>query len=107
MLSFNLSQHPPFFKDISYYFTYFFTENQKNFTAAQAAVNSLLSAEGHTVRALLHCGIAFVGTNQNSFQGAIIGIAAVMCALGNGTFNALIGVTVHSQILLSELIELV
>ena len=82
-------------------------KHHKKFTADYAAVNPLLSAEGHAVSTLLHCGIAFVGTHQNSFQRAIIGITAVMCALSDRTFNTLISVTVHSQILLSELIELV
>ena len=48
-----------------------------------------------------------MGAYQDSVQRTEIGIITMMSTLGNGPFNALIGVTVHSQILLSELIELV
>ena len=67
----------------------------------------LFLTERHAVRALVYSGIAFMGAHQDSLQRTEVGIAAVMRALGNGTFNALICVTVHFLILLSGLVTLV
>ena len=41
-----------------------------------------------------------MGTYLNAVQGTIVLILAVVRALGNGTFDALVCVTVHSQFLL-------
>ena len=60
----------------------------------------LLLAEGLAVSALVHSGICFVGANQNTLQRAVVGIAAVMCALLNGAFNGFICVAVHRRFLL-------
>ena len=57
--------------------------------------------EGHAVGALIHSGIALVGTHQNPVQGAVILAAAVMGALMHGAFNGLVGVTIHNRNLLS------
>ena len=60
----------------------------------------LLFAEGHAVGALVHSGIAFMGTHQDALQGAEILLTAVVCTLTNGTFNALVCVTIHVLLLL-------
>ena len=60
----------------------------------------LLLSEGLTVGASIHSGIYFVGANLDPIQRAVILILAVVCALGNGTLNALVCVTVHSEFLL-------
>ena len=62
-------------------------------------VSSLL-AEGLAVGALILGGICLMGAHQNVVQGAIICIVAVVCALGNGTFNALVRTAVHNHFLL-------
>ena len=41
-----------------------------------------------------------MGANQNPLKGAIICSIAVVCALGNGTFDALICFAIHSLFLL-------
>ena len=38
-----------------------------------------------------------MGTNQNPLQRAEIFLTAVVCALLDSTFNALVGVTVHKK----------
>ena len=55
----------------------------------------LLLAEGLAVGALVHGGVCLVGTNQDAFQGAEVCILAVMGALCNGAFNALVCMAVH------------
>ena len=57
--------------------------------------------EGHTVRALVHGGIAFVGTHQDPVQGAVVLAAAVVTALVNSALNGFVGVTIHNRNLLS------
>ena len=58
---------------------------------------SLLLAEGHAVGALVHGGIHLMGANQNLVQGAVVLVAAVMGALLDGTFDALVCMTVHRK----------
>ena len=60
----------------------------------------LLLTEGLAVGALIHGGICFVGTNQDTLQGAEVCVLAVMCALCNGAFNALVCMAVHELYLL-------
>ena len=60
----------------------------------------LLLSEGHTVGALIHRGAGLVGAHQNLVQRAVVLVLAVVCAILNGTFNALVGVVVHLKILL-------
>ena len=55
----------------------------------------LLLAEGLAVSALVHSGICFVGTNQDTLQRAVVGIAAVVCALLNGAFDTLVCLAAH------------
>ena len=60
----------------------------------------LFLAEGFAVGTLVHGGICLMGANQNTLQGTVICILAVMGALLNGTFNTLVCVTVHVRFLL-------
>jgi hypothetical protein len=60
----------------------------------------LLLAEGLAVGALVNSGVAFVSTYQNPLQRAVVGILTVICALRNGTFDALVCMAAHSQFLL-------
>ena len=55
----------------------------------------LLFAEGHAVGALLLSGSGFMGAYQNPVQRAVVFSVAVVCALGNGALNALVGVAFH------------
>ena len=68
--------------------------------AKAAAIKTLALAEGLAVGALIHGGVGLVGAHQDPVQRAEIVIFAVVCALGNGAFNALVGFTIHCQFLL-------
>ena len=57
---------------------------------AEGAKSSLLSQERLAVGALVHSGIGFMGAHKNLIQGAVVTIAAVMAALGNGAGNGLV-----------------
>ena len=57
----------------------------------------LLLAEGLTVGALVLSGIQLVRTHHNTFQGAEVGILAVMGALLNSTLNTLVCMAIHSH----------
>ena len=57
----------------------------------------LFLTERHTVGALIHSGIALVGAYQNAVQGTVVCITAMVCTLGNGAFDALVGMTVHKR----------
>ena len=61
----------------------------------KCAPKNLFLAEGHAVGALIHGGIAFVGADHNAIQCAVIFVLAVVCALMNGAFNALVCFAVH------------
>jgi hypothetical protein len=41
-----------------------------------------------------------VSAYQDAIQGAVVAVSAVICALLNGAFNALVGFTIHCQFLL-------
>ena len=60
----------------------------------------LFLAEGHAVSALIHRGVALVGADQNAVQRTVVGIAAMMCALLDGAFDALVCIGIHSLFLL-------
>ena len=55
----------------------------------------LFLAEGHAVGALIHSGIHLVGTNQDFVQGTVVLMAAMVGALLDGAFDALVCMTVH------------
>ena len=60
----------------------------------------LLLAEGLAVGALVHGGVTLVGSDQNTVQSTVVCITAVVCALLNGAFDALVCFTIHCQFLL-------
>ena len=60
----------------------------------------LLLSKGLAIGASIHSGIYFVSAHLNAVQRAVVLVLAVVCALGNGAFDALVCVTVHSQFLL-------
>ena len=55
----------------------------------------LLLAEGHAVSALVHGGIHLVGAYHDLVQGAVVLVAAMVGALLDSAFDALVGMTVH------------
>ena len=59
------------------------------------ALKSLLLAEGHAVGALIHAGVGFVSTHKDPIQRAEVLSIAMMGALLDGAFNALVGVAIH------------
>ena len=61
---------------------------------------SLLLAEGHTVGALVLGGVGLMGAYKDLLQGAVVGLIAVMGALGNGALDALVCFAVHNAYLL-------
>ena len=60
----------------------------------------LLLAEGLAVGALVLRGVHFMGTHQDLIQRAVVLMAAVIGALLDGAFDALVCMTVHSKSLL-------
>lgn len=56
---------------------------------------ALLAGKGQAVGASFHGGIAFVRTNLDLIQRAVILQIAVMCALTYRTFDSFIGLTTH------------
>ena len=59
-----------------------------------------LFPEGHAVGALVHSGITLMGAHQDSLQRTVVLLPTVVCALLDGTLNALVCVTVHVFLLL-------
>lgn len=57
----------------------------------------LLAHKGQAVSALIHGGIALMGTNLDLTERAVVLKIAVMGALGNGTFDRLIGLRFHDD----------
>ena len=55
----------------------------------------LFLPEGLAVSALIHGGVGLMGAHQNLVQRAVVFAVAVVCALLDSTFNALVCVTVH------------
>jgi hypothetical protein len=56
----------------------------------------LLLAERLAVGTLIHSGIGLMGTHQNPIQGAVVLAVAVVSALLNGAFDALVCMAIHS-----------
>ena len=61
-----------------------------------AAEGMLLLLEGFAVGALIHSRIGFVGAHQNTVQRTVVFAVAVVSALLNSTFDALVGFAVHN-----------
>jgi hypothetical protein len=60
----------------------------------------LLLAEGLAVGTLVHGGIHLMGADHNAVQRAVVLITAVMGALTDGAFDALVSMVVHGSFLL-------
>jgi len=65
--------------------------------AAAVCLLQLLLAEGLAVGALVGGGVHFVGTHQNLVQRTVVLMTAVMGALLDGTFDALVSMAVHKK----------
>ena len=63
-------------------------------------MESLLLPEGLAVGALVHGGVCFVSTHQDAVQGAVVGLIAMMGALTDGAFDALVCMAIHVHFLL-------
>jgi hypothetical protein len=59
-----------------------------------------LLAEGLAVGALVHGRVGFMGAHHDAIQGTVVLGVAVIGALLNGAFDALIGMTIHGSFLL-------
>ena len=55
----------------------------------------LLLAERSAIGTLIGSGIGLVGAHQDSIQGAVVRITAVIGALMDGTFNTLVCMAAH------------
>ena len=55
----------------------------------------LFLAEGHAVGALVNGRIGLVGAYQDFVQRAVVCVLAMVSALRNGAFNALVYIAVH------------
>lgn len=87
--------------------SFHFIARKRITAAAIAAADGSLFAEGFAVSALVHCGVCFMSAYQNPIQRAVICLIAVICALGNGTFDTLICFAIHIFVLLFLVIGLV
>jgi len=67
----------------------------------------LLSAEGLAVGALIGSRIFFMGANQDPVQRAVICLIAMVGALLDGAFDALVCILVHRSFLLLSVMVLV
>jgi len=56
--------------------------------------------EAHAVGALIHAGVCLVGAHKDPLQRAVVCLIAVMSALMNGAFDALVCVAIHNLFLL-------
>ena len=74
----------------------FVKENCGSFCCRNRPVQLLL-AEGHAVGALVHGGIHLVGTHQDLVQGAVVLVLTMMGTLLDGTFDALVCMTIHKK----------
>ena len=59
---------------------------------------TLLLLEGLAVGALVHSGVDLVGAHQDALQRAVVGVIAVVSALRNGAFDALVSMAAHSML---------
>ena len=82
-------------------------KKEKNRGSICCRGDGLLHAEGLAVGALILGGIDLVGAHQDPVQRTVVLAGAVMCALLNGAFNALVCVTVHIVFLLCLVSQIV
>ena len=64
---------------------------------ARQTPSRLLLAEGLAVGALVLGGIHLVGTHQDPVQRTVVLILAVISALLDGAFDALVGMAIHKN----------
>jgi hypothetical protein len=83
---------------LHYHTIFFFCRQEKR--RRHKPPPKLLLPEGLAVGALIHCRILFVRANQNAVQGAVVFGIAVISALLNGAFDALVCLAVHRCFLL-------
>ena len=77
---------------------YFPSDSSRKIAAAKAAAwKNLFFPEGLAVGALVHGGVGLVGAHHNPIQGAVVFVFAVISTLLYGAFDALVGMTVHTQ----------
>ena len=57
----------------------------------------LLQLKGLAVGALVHGGVELMGPDGDAVQGAVVLVGAVVFALLNGAFDAMVGMAVHSD----------
>ena len=57
----------------------------------------LSAAERHAIGALILRGVALVGAYRDAIERAVVLIAAVMGARGNGALNAVVCLVVHTN----------
>ena len=74
--------------------------SRENAAGNAAASKTLSLAEGLAVGALILGGVGFMGSHQDPVQRAVVLVLAVICALLDGTFDALVGIVIHKEILL-------
>ena len=96
-----------FFNLVLYHIIHIRQEKIRQTDGSACRFAGSLLAEGHAVGALIHGRIALMGTHQDSVQRTEILLAAVVCALGDGAFNALVCVTAHVFLLLLSVMGLV
>ena len=70
-------------------------KRRKSATAVAAALYCLLLTERLAVRALVHGGVCFVSAHHDAVQRAVVLGIAMVSALLNGAFDALVCVTIH------------
>lgn len=73
--------------------------NRRGLRAAPVPVKSAL-AEGHAVGALVHGGVTLMGADMDLVQRTVIFCIAVVGAGDDGTFDALVSMTIHDDFLL-------
>ena len=78
----------------------FVKENCGSMLLPQYFALQLLLTEGLAVGALVLGGVHLMGAHQDFIQRAVVLMAAVMGALLDGTFDTLVGMTVHIKSLL-------
>ena len=76
------------------------TKRNPSAASSRRRGSTLFLTEGHAVGALIHSGVCLVGAHQNLFQRAVVGFIAMVRALTDGAFDALVGVAVHNKFLL-------
>ena len=67
----------------------------KKGTRKSRVPKELFLTEGLAVGALIHGGVTLMSADQNTVQSAVVCVAAVVSALLNSTFDALVCLAIH------------